>query len=162
MSIDRDRFCKQHGGRALEQDCLACSANESVGHPAWPPAKPAPVAPPSQGAEEAWRAFRAKWEDREIHYDSGDKQIFDEGYAAAKEQTAPSGNVCPHVFCSDCASKELEGWDPMAGQAALSEPLSPTTEELRETVALAIGASGYVVEQLAHEALSELARRCPK
>lgn len=39
MPIDRDRYCKQHGGRALEQDCVACSANESVGHPTWPPAK---------------------------------------------------------------------------------------------------------------------------
>ncbi len=111
---------------------MACSANESVGHPAWPPAKPAPVAPPSQGAEEAWRAFRAKWEDREIHYDSGDKQIFDEGYAAAK-----------------------------AEQAATSEPLSPTTEELEATVRKGI-LPGDGADLAARRALSELARRCPK
>lgn len=34
------RYCKAHGGYGFTSDCVACSANETVGHPEYTPPAP--------------------------------------------------------------------------------------------------------------------------
>lgn len=72
-------------GDAKGSGCLLCDMIETVGpHAPDCVTRASAVEPGEEELDDGWQAFRDKWEDSEIQYDSGDKQIFAAGWHARR------------------------------------------------------------------------------